>query len=467
MNLSQLKANGYKVFNRQRNDNKEANILSLQYIEGLAARTGVDISAWDLLEIFGGEGRREYDLLKDKNAINKIFFEREAQFRESGDANIQHIKSMVGVRAREISQALRARRATQLERDYAGQMQQVMGYAANMEDYLRRANVTWKQIQDVKGQTSNLEDEVVAVLRENFWKYRDFNGANILYETASDIILTEVNPSAGLDIRVNLGKFVAEITLENCNLRMYPMCTIVRGSPNVDVDGFFHPHISGDGTVCWGDVKTKALGFQSRGELAKLMSTLGALLSSFSPTAPYRALASFARKQKEKEKLDNGKATQIEETQAQGQTQGIGTITGTGTTAANNIFFGTIASGGAAPGPNFRSGFEQLRPFGAESNSAIHAALRQQLADQQIVARRVDGNWQLDTETAGRAAFGGHAGGPAVIDDFVNELAERSEDDDHRWDDGDFDDSGDSEETTDEETEEGSETSEASGPNQG
>ena len=313
MNLTQLKADGYRVFNRQRNDNKEANIVALQYIESLAVRTNTNIASWNLLEIFAGEGRREYDLLKDKNAINKIFFEREAQIRESGDDNIQQIKSMISARANEIAQVNRQKRSQALRSNYNRKIARSLEYMNEAEGFLAAANLLYRDLLANESQTSNMADEVVGVMRANFWRFRDFNGSSILYETVSDIILTEVNPAADLNLRVNLGKFIAEIALENCSLKVFHLCRLEPAAPRVQLESYFHPHVASSGNVCWGDLKTRATAHQSKGELIQLMECLAALLTSYSPTNPYIALATFARKQREMETAANNAAAQSEE----------------------------------------------------------------------------------------------------------------------------------------------------------
>lgn len=390
MNLSQLKAAGYKVFNRQKNENKEANIAALQYIESIAVRTNTNISSWNLLEIFGGEGRREYDLLKDKNEINKIFFAKEAELREDGDANIQQIKSMVSARVQEITQATRLRRASELERLYTSHMTYAEQYTSKVQAELKAAHHTWKQVMELRDGSLNLENEVVGVLREKFWKYRDFSGAAILYETNSDIILTDINPAAGLDMRVNLGKFVAEVTLETCAVRIYPMKTFEPHPANIGKSGYYHPHISNEGSICWGNVKTRALAFQSQGKLTELMNLLASLMSSYSNENPYVALADFYKIQTDREKKANV------QTQA-GQTQGI-----VGGQVAPNfagplpdwIAPGSVFGRTITTGTTGANAFDGLIARGTELNLESLEEVRRDL-NRDIFAEQIGGNWTV------------------------------------------------------------------------
>jgi hypothetical protein len=287
MNISEIKAQSYLIFCRQKADRKAANITAAQYIETLASQTGTNIALWDILELFG-EGRG-HNLVKDKNEINKRFFAYLEKCKSEADSELIQLERVLSQRVDAIYEGNKNRRIAGLKQDRDAYLNNAVERLRQASEHVKTAWGITQSIERIERNPDTITPQIMQILRESFWKFHEFNGEELTLTTRNNIILTEINPSAGLRLRVNMGKFRCLIKLQAMNLTVLPY------ADNVLYENYYHPHVNRNGSICWGNASAAAAKHMSFGEIAPLLRLLSSLLVSYSPEAPYISLYHFQK----------------------------------------------------------------------------------------------------------------------------------------------------------------------------
>ena len=290
MNLREVIMSGYKVFSRMAEDKRKAHILAVQYIEFLATQNSTRMEPWDLIEVFGtGKGN---ELHTDKKEINKRFFERVERLKSETPAAVYNLETRIATKIDEIAKIS----VTSTLNTLTMQMNNAITNANRAYDQaaaqLTEANRLWSSIAALDRKESTLSGQVTKLLQENFWEFFSLDGSLLVLHTKANIILTHKNPAASIDLRVDMGKFKANLDLSRMNL------TVTCLSENLSVDGYYHPHVNGVGQICWGSAASTVSGKLPKGEVYDVFKLLESVLCSYNEGNPYRALARFQEKAK-------------------------------------------------------------------------------------------------------------------------------------------------------------------------
>lgn len=304
MNLSQIRAGGWRVFARQSAEKRNQNIQSAQYIETLAQQTGTQVGLWNIFELFGvGRGN---NLLQDRSLINQRFFQKKSEQDAVTTNDATRVRELIRGPLERIANEQRSNRIRQLTREHERYKSRVISFLQQAAQFNADAYRCYLEINRWNGAEAPILDEIMAILRDTFWEFHDFDGRCISFLTRTDVVLTEINPAAGLNIRLNMGKFRAALPLDNPgDLRVFPH------SGNTLVNRYPHPHVGQDGWLCWGNASAQSANFAAAGQLSQLMRLLSSLLTSYSAEAPFVSLVRF----QEAQGVSNGSQAQ-EETQA-------------------------------------------------------------------------------------------------------------------------------------------------------
>lgn len=289
MNLSQIKAGSYKIFQRQSAEVRAANIVAIQYIESLANQMGANIALWDLEPLFK-HGSTGNHYVKEKNEINKRFFEHLETIKKEAPVESARLRALIRGPIQQRYETTR-QKAIQSKKVTLQNLQQDIGdHHARATDCVRRCWLLQTEIDQLSVAVSEannpLEAELLGIL-ESGWDFLDFSGDAVDFVTRSEVVVSEKNPAAGIDITVNLGKFRARLNLGSADVRVYVH------QDNTMVSNFYHPHINHGGQPCWGNVSLNAAKCQAERSIKSLFEILLALLHSYSAEAPYRPLNDF------------------------------------------------------------------------------------------------------------------------------------------------------------------------------
>jgi hypothetical protein len=276
---------------------------AFDYITLLACTTNTNLNRWDITKIFGTEEDNN-KLVTNKNEINKRFFE--TMTARASVPDMDEATDVPGL-VEAVSEAVKM----DLERQKKTALQNIKGCIDRLNRYERDINA---QLHNIAGYqktllrlagedaTSVMTKEIDTVLKQGVWVnpvVADGNGydehgyqktGKFLYlNTAKDVIVKYRNRAAEVDMEVNFGQLAVKIDLSNLYVSVIPY------KNNISYEGYYHPHVSDMGGICWGDARGKVVTWQSKFELANIMQMLYSLLLNYNDGNPYVHLYNFQK----------------------------------------------------------------------------------------------------------------------------------------------------------------------------
>jgi len=257
-----------------------------KYIELLSSQTGTPADKWDIEKVFGSRGK----LITNKNEINKRFFKHAEETRvivkRLTKKNIEKLNSLSGGIA-EIDDAHTQDRLDKLDSKWRRKLEVVKKHYAKAAKAIEEAAKINKQINELLRKKDNLGEQISDIVRENFWEFQNLSGSRLNLVTKANVVVTHKNQARRIDLQVNLGRFRAEINLEDSWLKVH------RFKNNVNVEGYIHPHIEDGGDICWGSAYGVIGEKLPKGEYADVLRILASLLTSYSDSNPFVHLEEF------------------------------------------------------------------------------------------------------------------------------------------------------------------------------
>ena len=293
MNLKQLVADGaYTVFARMNSENKMKQIESVQYIKQMASVMELNIDEWDIMAIFGtGRGN---NLFIDRREINKRMMEYAAKADAVAvvAANPQVDPAVVRLQT-EANNMIRSsllQRVREMEVQRNNSVRDANRAAEQQRLSLARALEQQSAIRALSKNEVDFAAHIRAIQEGGFWKFIKFEGRNLFFRMSNELLLRERNVEAGVDVKVNLGKYDCTYDISSGRL----IVTLFEN--NINIGGTIHPHVS-SGNICWGSANeifhNKVLAFDVSG----VMQLLANLLSDYNPENPYKTLYDFKSEQ--------------------------------------------------------------------------------------------------------------------------------------------------------------------------
>lgn len=281
-----------KVLARMPDDMRQSNQESLTYIKYLLSVTNTSPKRWNLFKIFGEEDN-EQQFIIDRNELNKRFMEhltaQKAKQIESISESLGVMPELMIAVEKGLNKSLEARR-----KDYQYQVtiqtQALERQHAEVNYILTNLNNARTQLEQLDGENaaSAIKEEIEVVLKDGYWTNPIVYNNYLYLNTQEEIILTQKNKAANIDIELNVGKFAVKISLSNFLIEVIPYKNNVSLST---MDGsYYHPHVSTQGSICWGDAYQNVSNWLATRNLGKVLKMLYALLFTYSDTNPYVTL---------------------------------------------------------------------------------------------------------------------------------------------------------------------------------
>jgi len=296
MNITELMLNQKSVFIRQTNEQKDANLAIVKYIMHLAETSQQNISLWDIDTLFKDpqNKKQSLELIKVKKDINAIFFKEAEKHKAEPNLMFDQLENSIKTSMENSYRTEREERKKTLNRQINNEQNNLNYALNNVNNYLR--NIVTKKRELLKLDNVNYTDKVMADLKEvlkgNFYDVLSFENNVITFVTKNDVINSLIKPSAGLNLKVNLGKFKIKLNLTNMDMKIYTHMN------NTISDGIYHPYVSNSGSICWGNVSDEAASKLASLDIKGSLILLAALLVTYSDeTTPYRSLHSFKAEQ--------------------------------------------------------------------------------------------------------------------------------------------------------------------------
>lgn len=135
--------------------------------------------------------------------------------------------------------------------------------------------------------TPQLADNVRRAL--GWWRLAHVDNVQIVFLTPGNVVCSWINKEAGIDLRVDMGQMsvIYVPSQQTVRVERYKGC--------LDLDGFMHPHISPQGTPCWGNTRATVIQAFKEYDVAKILECLRGVLLSYNPDSPYMELPLFAK----------------------------------------------------------------------------------------------------------------------------------------------------------------------------
>lgn len=302
LTINEIKKNVTKVFARQNTETKKANMETMSYIEHLSKATSTNIAVWDIEEVFGDAENKKasLELIKNKNEINKRFFEQKTKMTVGSTKEIESTLKLLDQSIGASLDSFKNTRISIIEND-------ILSNRRNIEEKLNSMNKNIENITNLNKEYDILlgvstKDRIMAnieeILKGNFYQFESFSDNVMTFTTKNDVVCSLINSKAGLNFNVNFGKFKITINLLNFKLKVLPH------SGNLKLNGHHHPYVGDDGIVCFGDGQSRANALLESMDVYGVLSLLAAVLTNYSEDAhPFVSLNSF---QAEADRISKG-----------------------------------------------------------------------------------------------------------------------------------------------------------------
>lgn len=310
--VAQLKRANFKFWNSQsdREVAIESQSVALNYIEHLAASTSTDISAWNILAVFS---TNECEIETDRNRINELFFEATSEIKLATRPNVDQatLKQEILESCKELGEVQLQRRKESMQQRLEEQRESIQHCQERLNSAVSTAYETKQTIESFNGQ-SILSDEIEKISKNQFWQFEKLVGdqdSPILYlQTSAECVVRHRNDS------LNFGKFRAKISLADPSIRVLPL------SNNLHCNfRYYHPHVSGDGAVCWGNASSTVNDNLVDGKVSDVVQLLQSLLMYYNADNPYESFESFSRNGSRLRNYNRFSVVEMDQRQARGR----------------------------------------------------------------------------------------------------------------------------------------------------
>lgn len=266
----------FKVFGKlpekERNEQKEL----IEYINFVSSSRGVDISNLNIFKIFGDVTVPEKKIITDRGEINKILLE----MHDSLPKTITLDAAVKG----QIDALTKDRVESKIREHHKNHEKFLISANKCHADYVQElvlATQEYQNIMDLEKRESGISESILKVLENKFWEYHALRDKKIYFKTAGNVIINKQNPTAGIDIKVDLGYLVAELDMQDMQLRVLPY------KDNLHFAKYYHPHVNDNGGICWGNISETVGEALSEGDIEKAMTLLASLLITYCGDNPH------------------------------------------------------------------------------------------------------------------------------------------------------------------------------------
>lgn len=297
LTITEIKRNSSKIFSRQAEENKKANLAMIGYIEHLAQTSSTNIQNWDIEELFADQTNKKLSLeiLKNKSMINKVFFERKLLVESDSAEEIKQVLKSIDSSVEKVFSARKKERIENLQNTIISERESIETVTNQMLEKISkivRSRSELDMLENISTKDKFVSD-IEEVLKGNFYKFESFQDNILTLSTKQNVISSLINPKAGLNLSVDLGKFKAVLNLLDFNLKILPH------ENNIKLGGCYHPYVGTSGAICFGNAAARANELLAEMNVKGVLELLAALLTNFSDeTAPHVSLSSFAEEVK-------------------------------------------------------------------------------------------------------------------------------------------------------------------------
>lgn len=251
---------------------------TIEYVQTLGTQTRTGVNAWPLGR-FGEVVDGQFKVFTDKKAINAAFFQSQKLpgIKVTIDPNhsqrlLKLSRTILGYDDEYMQKQVRSyrERANNLYDDYRSNL--IEAHRARME-ILKARNIV-----------PNLQENVLRLLNEGFWRMPDVTASEIYLETVNDVILRHVDEDVGMDVTFNFGKILVAYIPGSCKVYgvTHPSNRVFT---TIDGSNYIHPHVS-TRSVCFGEIHEEASAAMIEGDVYRLGNVLAEVVTTYNDEDP-------------------------------------------------------------------------------------------------------------------------------------------------------------------------------------
>lgn len=298
LTLSNIKQNGYYFVRHQEglsDEDKDSIIETLNYVEKIALEAGISIYRWNPWQVWGLEDGSK-KLVTHTGEINRRLF---GHYRANRPAIPESRATMLKWREQiNAGYSLVVRRKLEsLKASRRRARQDAMRYYNQHVEKLKSVHEYAIQIEQFKGSDNGKIDlfPKIEAICSSFWQFFQVADNDIDFITSQDVVIKEINPRAGINCVVNLGRLRARLDPVAGTLMVLRFKNNLNAydDENECSMGYYHPHISEGGRICWGNVSDQAMRLLSDLKYAEVFQLLASLLMNYNTDNPYCIIQAF------------------------------------------------------------------------------------------------------------------------------------------------------------------------------
>lgn len=304
MKINEIISSNYSCFNAIEDARKRGEAINaIKYINSMSSIAGIDISEWDILDMFKREAGM---IVSDKLKINQIMFSMKDHKPKYAGMNSSQVRALDRISAKGWNKA-----AQEFLSAHRSHISRAESFQSSVRAELIEARRAWVKHQAVSGRGEKFSSEVERVVAAGFFKLESVSSEDqeIKFSTINEVTLSYMDVAQASKYSVCLGRFFVIYYASLGVLRVHPH------SNNVLSNEYYHPHVSKSGEVCFGEEKHAYLSAMSTGGLGDAMEILQSVLSYYCPDHPYVDLADLKARRDE---LDAAHADEIERQKQEG-----------------------------------------------------------------------------------------------------------------------------------------------------
>lgn len=228
-----------------------------------------------------------------KQVVNKLFFDwfnsRPIKTTTFTDDDLNLFKKALSVEHTEAYQNLISSRMSQ-QREVTRLSNLVHQCARQIASY----NEKLRSLTNQNG--IDLTPEIAAIVKDGWYRYEsEFTKAMnsgseepCLYFTTPRVNMSFYNKAVGAEMNVDMGRYLIKYRVRT------GVIEVKTHEDNLIVEGYIHPHVSSDNTLCWGNASTHYSKSMVEHTPSLAFKSMRVILQTYNDESPYRSISEFA-----------------------------------------------------------------------------------------------------------------------------------------------------------------------------
>lgn len=256
---------------------------AIKYAVKMSSVLNKNIDEWRVIEAFGtGDG---VSITTDMNKINRILVEYKQINSDSKlICDINHNRKQLVECVSDKSSRI-AKVNAEID-SLNARIQRLSSDCVRLSERVRVSVSNLNELRSIDPDVSFI-DKIKELEELDFFTFSSMTISNHIPRYA---VLSFITNNVLVNNEVYLGSYRVDLTLRGSGTTI----KVYKHNNNTVSDGYYHPYISSDGGICWGNVNTQASDLMKDGKLFELMSLLKLLLITYvENTTPWQALMYF------------------------------------------------------------------------------------------------------------------------------------------------------------------------------